>query len=150
MKTQVKAGEQDLVIEIHRHFDIPVESLFQAYTVPEYFSEWMGTQLVKWDIKNHGAYQFQTTSPDGNVVFSANGTVHEVIENKSLIRTFQMENTPFPAQLEFIEFRAVDHNSSELNIRIIFKTVEFRDQQLQMPFAFGLNMAHDRLQSIFN
>ncbi|MES2726963.1 MAG: ATPase, partial [Bacteroidota bacterium] len=33
---------------------------------------------------------------------------------------------------------------------IIYKSVAFRDQMLKLPFAQGINMAHNRLQDTFN
>lgn len=51
----------------------------------------MGIKVVKLENRNHGSYQFET-SYNGNVVFKANGTIHEVLPNKKIIRTFEMEN----------------------------------------------------------
>lgn len=59
-----------------------------------------------------------------------------------------MENTPFPVQLEFLEFEKLTDETSKLNMQIVFRSVEFRDQLMQLPFAMGINMAHDRLQEI--
>jgi len=35
-------------------------------------------------------------------------------------------------------------------MHIVFKSLEFRNQLLQMPFAQGINMAHNKLQEIVN
>ncbi len=59
-----------------------------------------------------------------------------------------MENTPFPVQLEFLEFEKLTDDTSRLVMHIVFKSVDMRNQLLQMPFAFGINMAHNRLQDI--
>ena len=61
-----------------------------------------------------------------------------------------MENTPFEAQLEFLDFELVGENKSKLTMHIIYRTVELRDQMLALPFAQGINMAHNRLQEIVN
>jgi hypothetical protein len=58
-----------------------------------------------------------------------------------------MENTPFAAQLEFLDFEKIDDDNSRLTMQIIYKSVALRDQMLKLPFAQGLNMAHNRLQS---
>jgi hypothetical protein len=57
-----------------------------------------------------------------------------------------MENTPFGAQLEFLEFEKLTAATSKLTIHSLFKSVSLRDQLLKMPFASGLNMAHNRLE----
>ena len=63
-----------------------------------------------------------------------------------------MENTPFGVQLEFYEFQQLtddsDSNRSKLNMHVIYESVAQRDQVLKLPFAQGLNMAHNRIQEI--
>lgn len=146
-KTIVNAEEGKQEIIITREFDLPLELLFQAYEDPELFEQWMGTKVLKMENKKHGSYSFET-SHNGNVVFRANGTIHEFIPNQKITRTFEMENTPFPVQLEFLEFEKLTNDTSKLTMQILFKSVEFRNQLLQMPFAKGINMAHNRLQEI--
>ncbi|GAA3962556.1 hypothetical protein GCM10022246_14790 [Pedobacter ginsengiterrae] len=144
-KTNISAeeGKQDLTIT--RTFDLPVELLFKAYTESEFVAQWMGTKVLKLESQKHGSYQFET-SHNGNVVFSAEGTIHECVPNQQIIRTFEMLNMPIGVQLEFLNFEKLTEETSKLTIQIIYKSVEHRQEQLKMPFAYGLNMAHDRLQ----
>lgn len=148
-KTKVTAEEKKQEIVITRDFDLPLELLFRAYEDPKLFEQWMGTTVIKMENRKFGLYEFET-SYDGNVVFRAHGTIHEFIPNEKIIRTFEMENTPFPVQLEFLEFEKVTEDTSKLTMHVVFKSIEFRDQLLQMPFAQGLNMAHNQLQEILN
>lgn len=148
-KTKVKAEDGKQELTITREFDLPVELLFKAYAEPELVEQWMGTKVLKLDSKKHGSYQFET-SYEGNVVFRANGTIHEFVPNQKITRTFEMDNTPFPVQLEYLEFEKLTDNTSKLTMQIVFKSVTFRDQLLQMPFAQGINMAHNRLQEIIS
>ncbi|MBS7230613.1 SRPBCC domain-containing protein [Flavobacterium psychroterrae] len=150
LKTKISAedGQQDLVIT--REFELPVELLFKAYIEPEIVAQWMGTKVLKLENKNHGGYQFETSDPKGNVVFKANGVIHEYIDNQRITRTFEMENSPFAVQLEFLEFESVRDTTSKLTMHIIYKSGDLRDQMLKLPFAQGINMAHNRLQEIVN
>jgi hypothetical protein len=61
-----------------------------------------------------------------------------------------MENTPFAVQLEFLSFEKLTDDTSKLTMHIIYKSAAIRDQILQLPFAQGINMAHNRLQSVVN
>lgn len=144
-KTKVNAedGKQEIVIT--REFDLPLELLFKAYEDPELFEQWMGTKVLKMENRKHGSYAFET-SYNGNVILRANGTIHEFLPNQRIIRTFEMENTQFPAQLEYLEFEELTADTSKLTMQIVFKSTEFRNQLLKMPFAHGVNMAHDKLQ----
>tara|TARA_R110000796_G_scaffold252645_2_gene390221 strand:- start:84112 stop:84576 length:465 start_codon:yes stop_codon:yes gene_type:complete len=149
LKTKINAqdGKQDLVIT--REFDLPLALLFKAYEIPEIVEQWMGTKVLKLENKNHGSYQFETTDPKGNK-YGFNGTIHEFISNQKITRTFEMESANFGVQLEFLEFEELTSNTSKLTMHVVYKSVEIRDQILQLPFAQGLNMAHNRLQEIAN
>ena len=147
LKTKIHAeeGKQELVVT--REFDLPVELLFRAYVEPEIVEQWMVTKVVKLESKKHGGYQFETTDPRGNIhVF--HGVIHELCTNHRITRTFEMENTPFPVQLEYLEFEKLTDHTSKLTMHIIYRSVAYRDQMLQMPFAAGINMAHNRLEEI--
>ena len=133
---------------ITREFDLPLELLFKAYVEPEIVEQWMGTKVLKLENKNHGCYQFETIDAQGNVLFRSNGAIHEFVSNQKITRTFEMENTPFPVQLEFLEFEKLTGDTSKLTIHIVYRSVALRDQMLQLPFAQGINMAHNRLQDI--
>lgn len=153
-KTKVSAedGKQDILIT--REFDLPLELLFKAYAEPEIIEQWMGTKVLKLENKKHGSYQFETTDPKGNR-HGFNGVIHEYVPNRKITRTFEMENTSasafrFAVQLEFLEFEKLTGNTSRLTMHIVYKSVAHRDQMLQLPFAQGIDMAHNRLQNIVN
>lgn len=150
LKTKIQAEENKQEILITREFDLPLDLLFKAYTEAELVEQWMGTKVLKLENQQHGGYQFETSNPQGDVVFRANGTIHEFVQNQKITRTFQMENTPFPVQLEFLEFEKLTESTSKIVIKTIYKSVDYRDQILKLPFAQGLNMAHNRLQEIFS
>src|SRR5215204_1100330 len=148
-KTKINAedGKQELMIT--REFDLPVELLFKAYVEPEIVEQWMGTKVLKLENKKHGGYQFETTDPKGNK-HGFNGTIHEFVPNKKITRTFEMENAPFEVQLEFLEFEKLRDDTSKLNMHVIYRSVAVRDQLLKLPFAQGINIAHNRIQDILN
>ena len=149
-KTNVSAedGKHDLLIT--RVFDLPVELVFKAHVDAEIVAQWMGTKVLKLEARKHGGWQFETTDPEGKVAFRANGVFHEFFPNEKIIRTFEMENAPFGVQLEFLEFEKLTDETSRLSIHIVYKSVALRDQMLKLPFAQGINMAHNRLQEIVN
>lgn len=148
LKTKIKAEENTQELFITREFELPLELLFKAYEDAEIVEQWMNTKVIKLENYKHGSWKFET-SHDGQVVFSANGVILEFIPNEKITRTFEMENSPFPVQLEFLTFEEIGNDKSKLTIQQIFKSIEYRNQLLKMPFAKGLSMAHDRLQNIF-
>jgi uncharacterized protein YndB with AHSA1/START domain len=144
-KIDAETGKQEILIT--REFELPVDLLFKAYEEAEFIEQWMGTKVLKLENKKHGGYIFETSDPKGNKhLFS--GTIHEFVPNRKIIRTFEMENTPFSVQLEFLEFESLSDDTSRLNMQVVFRSVDLRDQILQLPFAKGVNMAHNRLQEV--
>lgn len=152
-KTKIHAedGHQNLVIT--REFDLPVELLFRAHVEAAIFEQWMSheygtTKVLKLEAKKHGGWKFKTTDSQGNVLFAANGVFHAFLPNQKITRTFEAENSPFDVQLEFLEFEKLTDDTSRLTIHSVYKSIALRDQMLKLPFEFGLNMAHNRLQNI--
>jgi uncharacterized protein YndB with AHSA1/START domain len=148
LKTKINAldGQQDLVIT--REFDLPLELLFKAYVEPEIIEQWMGTKVLKLESKKHGSYQIETSDAKGNVAFRANGVIHEFIPNQKITRTFEMENTSFGVQLEVYEFEKLTDGTSKLTMHVIYESAVQRDLVLKLPFAQGINMAHNRIEEI--
>jgi uncharacterized protein YndB with AHSA1/START domain len=146
-KTRIHAedGRQELVIT--REFDLPLDLLFRAYIEPNIIEQWMGTKVLKLESRKHGCYQFETTDPKGNR-HGFNGTIHEFIPDRKITRTFEMDNTPFGVQLEFLEFEHAGEDASRLRMHVIYRSVAARDQILKLPFAQGIDMAHNRIQEI--
>ncbi len=149
-KTKINAeeGKQDLTIT--REFDLPLELLFKAHAESEFIEQWMGTKVLKLEGKKHGSYQYETTDPQGKVIFGANGVIHEFSPNRKITRTFEMDNAPFGVQLEVYEFEKLTDNTSRLKMHVIYESGALRDQVLQMPFAQGLNWAHNRLEEVMS
>jgi len=155
LKTKINAedGKQDIVI--NREFDLPVELLFRAHVDPDILEQWMSNphttaKVLKFEGKNHGSYQLEATDAQGKVVFGSHGVIHEFSLNKKITRTFELENAPFGVQLEVYEFEPLTDNTSKLTMHVIYESVAQRDQLLKLPFAQGLNMAHNRIQEIVN
>ncbi len=146
-KTQVSAEDGKQELQITREFDLPLELLFKAHVEPGLVEQWMGTKALKLESKKHGSYQFETTDPKGNK-YRFNGVIHEFLPNQRITRTFEMENTPFGVQLEFLEFQALSDDASKLTIHVVYKSVAHRDQVLKIGMAQGINMAHNRLQAV--
>jgi uncharacterized protein YndB with AHSA1/START domain len=152
-KTKIDAEDGKQGLTITREFDLPVGLLFKAHAEPDLFEQWMsheyGTvKVLKFEGRQHGGWRFQTSDAQGNVVLQANGVIHEFVPNGKITRTFEMENSPFDVQLEFLEFEGLSDETSKLTMHSVFRSAALRDQLLQLPFAQGLNMAHNRLQEV--
>ena len=149
-KTKINAEDGKQVLLITREFDLPLELLFKAHAEADIVEQVMGTKVLKLESKKHGSYQLETTDAKGTVLFRANGVIHEFIPNRKITRTFEMENTPFGVQLEVYDFEKLTDDRSKLTMHVIYESVAQRDQVLKLPFAQGINMAHNRIQDILS
>ncbi len=146
-KTILTADDGSQNILITREFDLPLELLFKAYSEAALVEQWMGTTVLTLENRQHGGYRFETTDHRGNK-HRFHGVIHEFSENKRIIRTFEIEGAPFGAQLEYLEFEQLTSETSKLIMLTIFRSTALRDQMLQLPFAQGISLAHNRLQDI--
>ncbi|MEO8414046.1 MAG: SRPBCC domain-containing protein [Ginsengibacter sp.] len=147
-KTKINAEDGKQELTVTREFDLPLELLFKAYTEPGLIEQWMGTKVLKLESKKHGSYQIETSDSKGNPAFRANGVIHEFIPNQKITRTFEMENTLFGVQLEIYQFEMLTDDTSKLSMHVIYESVAQRDQVLKLPFAKGINWAHNRLEEV--
>lgn len=147
-KTKITAENNKQELLITRVFDLPVNLLFKAYVEAKLVEQWMGTTVLKLESKKHGAYSFETKDAKGNILLKSVGVIHDLIENEKIIRTFEMENTPYPVQLEYLDFTKLSDNTSKLSMLVIYKSVKDRDELLKLPFEYGINMAHNKIEQL--
>ena len=150
LKTKVNAEDVKHDIIITREFDLPLELLFRAFTEPELIEQWMGNKVLKFEAKKYGSWHFEKRDDKGNVVFEADGVIHEFIPNRKITRTFEMHNTPFGVQLEVSDFERLTHDTSKVTLHTIYETVGQRDEVLKLPFKQGINWAHNRLEEVIS
>jgi len=153
-KIIAEEGKQELFMV--RAFDLPVHSLFKAYTDPELLVQWMSNnhsqmQVEKLENKSHGSWRFVHTDKAGNT-YCFNGVIHAFQAPQRIIRTFEMENPGgnTGVQLEFLTFEELSDGSSKLTIQTIYKTSQDRDNMIKYGMEKGANMAHNRLQEVMN
>ena len=61
----------------------------------------------------------------GNIVFRANGVIHEFVPESERSREhLKWKTLPFPVQLEFLEFEKLTDDTSKLTMHIVYKSVE--------------------------
>jgi len=150
LKTKVHAEEGKHDLTITREFDLPVELLFRAYAEPELIEQWMGNKVLKFEAKKYGGWHFEKKDDKGNIVFEADGVIHEFLPNQKITRTFEMYNTPFGVQLEITAFEKLTDETSKVNMHVIYESAEQRDLVLKLPFAQGINWAHNRIQELLS
>lgn len=99
-------SEKELTIT--RVFDAPRELVFQAWTVPEQFANWMGPKGftasdVRMDLAEGGAWQ-ATIGNDEGVEHTSTGVYREISAPERLVFTFSWVSSPEEKTLVTIDF----------------------------------------------
>jgi len=147
-KTKITAEEGRQEMTITRDFDLPLDLLFKAYVDPDILEQWMTSKVIRLESKKNGSYQLEKKDDKGNVVFRAHGVIHEFIPDSKIVRTFEMDNTPFGVQLEIYAFEKLTGDTSRLDMHVIYESVEQRDQVMKLAFTQGINWAHNHLEEV--
>lgn len=98
-KTKIIAEQGQQQILITREFELPVELLFRAHVDPEIIGQWMGNTVVKFEARPHGGYRFEKKDANGNLLFGANGVIHEFVPNKKSRGRLKWRIQLFPSNL---------------------------------------------------
>jgi uncharacterized protein YndB with AHSA1/START domain len=91
METKEKSALKHKTIVIKRTFNLPVETVWTAWTDPETFKKWWGPDdytctYCKIDLNVGGNYLANMKGKNGDELFSA-GTYQEIVPNKKLVMT---------------------------------------------------------------
>ncbi|HEX4203609.1 MAG TPA: SRPBCC domain-containing protein, partial [Ktedonobacteraceae bacterium] len=97
-RTNVSAEPEELEIIITREFDAPRELVFQAFTDPTLYVQWLGPRrfimtIETFEPKNGGRWRYIHRDQNGNA-YAFHGVYHEVLAPELIIDTFEFEGLP--------------------------------------------------------
>ena len=116
-------------LSITRHYAVPPEKVWRAWTEPQALSRWFGpgepdsVTRAELDVRVGGRYSVAFRTQDGEE-HAGVGTYQEVVENRRLSFTWAWQSTPERVSLVTIELRPTAQGS-ELD----FRHDRFFDQQ---------------------
>src|SRR5256885_604122 len=95
-KPEVEINDREVIIS--RVFNSPAELVYQAWTDPKQITKWFGPNgftvpVCEIDLRKGGAYRIVMRGPDG-IDYPIKGVYHDVIENKKIIYTVNLEEHP--------------------------------------------------------
>jgi uncharacterized protein YndB with AHSA1/START domain len=143
----------DTEIRIERAFDAPRELVWEAYTDPELFPEWLGPRELtmtvdEFDFRPGGSYRFTHHDAEGNA-FVFFGEIREVEEPELIVRTFEFEGMPGKVSVERAEFEELDGGRTQIVVVSSFDSKEDRDGMLASGMDRGVNDSYERLDELF-
>lgn len=106
---------------ITRHYAVPPEKVWRAWTDPQALSRWFGpgepdsVTRAELDVRAGGRYHIAFRTQDGEE-HDVSGTYQEVVENRRLSFTWAWKSTPDRVSLVTIELRPTAQGT-ELDFR---------------------------------
>ena len=153
-KTTITAepGKQEMLIT--REFAAPREMVFQAFTDPELYVQWLGprrltTMLDTFPPRSGGRWRYLQKDQSGNE-FGFHGVYHEVRAPERIIDTFEFEGLPEAGHvaLETLTLEELPGGRTRLTAQSVFQSVADRDGALQSGMEEGLNDSYQRLTEL--
>lgn len=145
-------GKQEMLIT--REFDAPRELVFQAFTDPELYVQWLGprrltTVLDVFEPRSGGRWRYLQKEPGGHE-FGFHGVYHEVRAPERIIDTFEFEGLPEAGHvcLETLTLHVLPGERTRLTAHSVFQSVTDRDAALQSGMEEGLNESYERLTEL--
>lgn len=145
-------GKQEMLIT--REFDAPRELVFQAFTDPALYVQWLGPRrlavtLETFEPRSGGRWRYTQKDQSGNE-FRFHGVYHEVCAPERIIDTFEFEGLPEAGHvaLETLTLEALPGGRTRLTAQSVFQSVADRDGALQSGMEEGLNDSYERLTEL--
>jgi uncharacterized protein YndB with AHSA1/START domain len=153
-KTTIIAEPGKQEMRITREFDAPRELVFQAFTDPELYVQWLGprrltTMLDTFEPRSGGRWRYLQKDQSGNE-FGFHGVYHEVRAPERIIGTFEFEGLPQAGHvaLETLSLEELPGGRTRLTAQSVFQSVSDRDGALQSSMEEGLNESYERLTEL--
>jgi uncharacterized protein YndB with AHSA1/START domain len=144
----------DTEIRIEREFDAPRELVWEAYTDPELFAQWIGPAsktmtVLEMDVREGGSYRY--SAPDGQgSSFEFYGEYVEVKQPEVLTATFNFSlMSELPASVDRFELTEIDDGRRTRLVSITtFETKELRDGMLQSGMEVGVVEGYEAMDRL--
>lgn len=153
-ETVITAEPGKQTIGITREFDAARELVFQAFTDPELYAEWLGPReltmrLETFEPRDGGAWRYVHVDPAGNE-YGFRGVFHEVTAPERIIQTFEFEGLPERGHvtLETASFVELPGGRTRLVMESVFRSIADRDGMLQSGMERGVQDSYARLSEL--
>ncbi len=143
----------DTEIRTERIFDAPPELIFECYSDPDLFSQWVGPEglemvVEEYDFQVGGNWRYLQRDPEGNeYVFF--GEFRKIDPPNRLKQTFNfiMEPQP-PAAIDEMDLIPIEGGQTRVVTVTTFEAKEYRDGMLQSGMEQGMDEGYAKLDRL--
>ena len=149
--TEFRAPPDIPEVFIKKTIHAPREIVFKTVTDPLQIPDWWGpsrftTQVINMMVMPGGKWRFLQRDKQGRE-YGFHGVYHEVVIPERLVYTSEYEAMPGHVTLNIDTFEQ-QGGKTIINTRVIFPSVEDRDQMLQWEMEEGTNAMTTRLNEL--
>lgn len=153
-ETEIRADPDLPTITMIREFDAPPERVFQAWTDPDLFKQWIGprayaTRIDAWEARTGGSWRYAVLD-EGEEQARFYGSFHEVRPSERLVQTFTWEGAPDGVSLDIMTFVDLGDGRTRLESVSVVESMETRDQVMASGMEVGVNEGYEKLDDLLD
>ena len=138
-------------VDMVRELDASVVDVFRAYTDPDLVRQWLGPrglvmEMGSWDARVGGNWAYVHIDPAGGR-YGFRGVFHDVVENSSIVQTFEFDGVPGHVSLERVRFIDLG-GRTRIESHAVFQSVEDRDGMVASGMESGVRDGYERLDEL--
>lgn len=139
-------------LSIEKTFDVPVETVWEAWTKSEYIVKWwapkgMDIKVIEHDFRVGGKWKYSMPMPDGSD-FISEGKYKEIVPYKKIVTSADFK--PMTEDVELHVLFEKDGDKTKFTFKVVHPTEEYCKQQEKMGFYNGWGSALERLEDFLN
>ena len=136
------------VLTIKKTFQVPRETVWEAWTRPEHIIQWWAPKGMKITVVSHeftvgGKWKYTMPMPDGSE-FISEGEYTEIVEPEKIVTTANFR--PMTESVVIHVLFEEKGDKTEFTFSVIHPTEEYCRQQEKMGFYNGWGTAFKRLE----
>lgn len=150
LKVEVPENSQNILGTVK--INAPLEKVFRAHVDAELFTKWFGSgvnsKLHSFEPKSGGNWHMSNDG-DGGEVYEFGGSFHEIATNERIVWTFEFLGMPERGHvaLEKMTFRAVDENTTEMQVVSTYQSQEERKAMVESGMEDGWRQSIEALEA---
>lgn len=151
INTEFRAPPGIPEVFIRKTIHAPREIVFKTVTDPLQINDWWGpsrfsTQVINMMVMPGGQWRFLQRDKQGRE-YGFHGVYHEVVIPERLVYTSEYEDMPGHVTLNIDTFEQ-QGGKTIINTRVVFPSVDDRDQMVQWGMEEGTNAMTERLNKL--
>jgi uncharacterized protein YndB with AHSA1/START domain len=144
-------GDREIVMT--RDFDAPRHLVFDALTIPELLTRWLGVfggwsmAVCEIDLRVGGSFRYLWRGPEG-VEIGMRGVYREIVPAERIVSTELFDDPWYPGEAVGTSVLVERGGTTTLTNTVVYATKEARDGVLKSPMESGMAKGYDALDAV--